>query len=402
MLETVIHQTPQIERTTMKPYSQTSLMKRLQTAIAVLSVAACGAGIANANDLINPDLDNIAVGPQLLATPVGWQILAYKSISGAYTDGASSEGFCNVQQPSGYGLFFKQFAGSTNLVNDLISVYFFQDNPSAPGAKATLSGYAATDPNFAAYLPIPAGAPQAQALFVVEFLDNGNNVISSNALDLVAAGLQSTSIGSISSSQFTTPQYTAPAGTVAVRVGAFMLNGYNTSGGQAFCVDAFDLEQIAPAGAPVITNQPANTTALLGSTVTLKVGVSNPVGCSYIWQFEGVDLVNGGGVSGATSPTLTLTGTTTNNVGHYRVKVTNATAPAVSQTVLLALNTFNFYPVVPIYGVLGSRYVLSYSTTVNGTYTPLSTNTLTTSPQFLIDSTSAGNNTRFYQATFLP
>jgi hypothetical protein len=374
-------------------------MKRLQTTIAVLSLAACGTGIANANDLINADLDVIAVGPQVNASPVSWQIIANKSISGSFSDGADSETFCNVQQAGGYGLFFKPFQGTTNLLNDLLSVYFYQDNPSAPGAKSTLSGYASCEANCCLLLPPPPGAPQAQALFVVEFLDNGNNVIASNAMDLVVAGMPTS--GPASMAQLTTPQFTAPAGTVTVRAGAFLLNAYGTTGAQSFFVDAFDLETIAPAGLAVITNQPANTTAPLGGTATFNVGVSNSVGASYIWQYEGSNLANGGGISGVTLPTLTIAGTTTNNVGHYRVKVTNGTGTVISQTALLALDTFNFYPVVALYGNIGSTYVLSYSTTVNGTYTPISTNTLTTSPQYLIDPTSAGNNTRFYQATFL-
>ncbi len=379
----------------------TTLIKRLQIMVAALSIAACGTGIASANDLINADLDVIAVGPQVNATPVSWQIIATKSISGSFTDGADSETFCNVQQPGGYGLFFKPFQGTTNLLNDLLTVYFYQDNPSAPGAKSTLSGYASCEANCCLLLPPPPGAPQAQALFVVEFLDNGGNVISSNAMDLVAAGMPTT--GPANMAQLTTPQFTAPAGTVTVRAGAFLLNAYGTSGAQSFFVDAFDLETIAPAGLPVITNQPANTTAPLGGVANFNVGVSNALGATYQWQYEGTDLSNGSGplgvISGATSPTLTITGATTNSVGHYRVKVTG-TATVVSSTALLALDTFNFYPVVALYGNIGSTYILSYSTTVSGPYTPISTNTLTMSPQYLIDPTSAGNNTRFYQATF--
>jgi Immunoglobulin domain len=383
--------------------TQTSLMKRLQTTIAVLSLAACGTGIANANDLINPDLDQIAVGPQANPSPVNWQIVATKSISGSFNDGADSETFCNVQQAGGYGLFFKPFQGTTNLVNDLLTVDFYQDNPSAAGAKCTLSGYASCEPNCSILLPPPPGAPQAQALFVVEFLDSGNNVITSNALDLVSAGMHTDGAGDMG--QLTTSQFTAPAGTVTVRAGAFLLNAYGTTGAQSFFVDAFDLETVYPAGFPVITNQPSATTVQLGGTATFTVGVANAPGAAYQWQLEGVNLVNGsqvngGVVSGATSPTLSIAGTTTNNIGHYRVTVTG-TGTVVSHTALLALDTFNFYPVVALYGNIGSTYVLSYSTTVNGTYIPLSTNTLTMSPQYLIDPTSAGSNTRFYQTTFL-
>jgi hypothetical protein len=393
-------QITQTEKSTMKS-GASKLLRQAQTLTVILCLATLGSGIAKANDLFNPDLDLISVGPQNNPSPTGWQIDASKSISGSgYMDGADSETFCNVQQPGGYGLFFKPFAGSTNGgLNDLLTVNFYQDNPSAAGAKCTLSGYAAGEANFCAFIPPPSGAPQAQALFVVEFLDNANTVITTNVFDLVAAGLPSS--GPNSMVQFTTPQFTAPAGTVTVRAGASLLNAYSTTGAQSFFVDAFDLETIAPTGLPVITNQPSATTAPLGGTAIFHVGVSNSPGASYQWQFENVDLVNGGGISGATSPTLTITSTTTNRIGHYRVKVSNGTGTVPSQSVLLALDTFNFYPVVALYGVIGATYQLSYSTNVAGPYTPLSTNTLTMSPQYIIDPTSAGNNTRFYQATFL-
>jgi hypothetical protein len=396
----------QTERIHMK--TPTTLMKRFQTLIAVLGLAACGTGIANANILFNPDLDIVGTAGangQNNPGPVGWQINAFQTISGVNHDAADSETFCNVQQPGGDGLFFKPFVGSTNAGPgnyDLINVYFYQDNPLSAGSQVTLSGYASCEASCSLILPTPPGAPPAQALFVVEFLDNGGNVITSNALDLVVAGMHTD--GPADMGQLTTPQYTAPAGTVTVRAGAYMLNAYSTANSQSFFVDAFDLEAIYPPGFPVITNQPAAATAPLGGTATFTVGVSNAPGATYQWQFEGANLVdgsqaNGGVVSGSSSKTLTVTGATTNNIGHYRVTVTG-TGTVVSQTALLALDTFNFYPVVALYGNIGSTYILSYSTTVSGSYTPISTNTLTMSPQYLIDPTAAGNNTRFYQATF--
>lgn len=47
-------------------------------------------------------------------------------------------------------------------------------------------------------------------------------------------------------------------------------------------------------------------------------------------------------------------------------------------------------------------YRVDYSTAVAPTtWIPLTTNKLTTSPQTIIDATSAGNNTRFYRSVFL-
>ncbi len=78
---------------------------------------------AGGNLLSNPDLDVIAQGDQALATPVGgWHVNASRVLTGPYDDAASSEGFANVQQAGGFGLFFKAFAGDTMVVPEPTSI----------------------------------------------------------------------------------------------------------------------------------------------------------------------------------------------------------------------------------------------------------------------------------------
>lgn len=371
-------------------------MNRLLTFIAAIGLFCLGNGVANANDLINPNLDTIAIGPQNNATPTGWSVDASKAVSGAHFDGCSSEPWCNVLGPSGQGLFFKPFQGS---VGDEITVHFYQDNPAAPGTKYTLSGYAAGEPNYSGFFATNTPAPAT--LFVVQFLDGSSTVIASNVFDLVANGLSSGGPGSMS--QFTTPQFTAPAGTVTVRAGASMINTYGTGGGQSFFVDAFDLTSVAPPGAPVITNQPSHKTVSAGATTSFNVGVSNTAGVSYEWQLYATNLVNGGSVSGATSPTLTITGVSASDVGHYRVRVTNGGGSVLSTEATLQIVGIGLYPAISIQGKIGDVNVVEYSTVLAPTtWIPLSTNLLTTSPQLLFDTTSPGPNTRFYRAVYQP
>ena len=314
-------------------------MKRLLSLTAVLGFVASWTGVAHANLLSNPNLDTTSVGPQTLATPTGWSVTCFKSATGPFNDGCSSESFANVQGPGGTGLFLKPFQGTTT---NTLSVIFYQDNPAIPGAKYTLSGYAAAEDNYCGRFNTNSPAPQS--LFVVQFLNGANSVLASNAYDLAAAGLP-VGVGS-AATLFTTPQFTAPAGTVTVRAGASMLNAYGTTGGQAFIVDAFDLESVPPPGSPVITNQPAQTTVAAGATTTLRVGVSNPAGVSYQWQLYGTNLVNGGSISGATAQTLTITGVSTNDVGHYRVRVSNGVGTVLSTDTTLAIVGIAIYPVV--------------------------------------------------------
>jgi len=75
--------------------------------------------------------------------------------------------------------------------------------------------------------------------------------------------------------------------------------------------------------APSIIQQPASKTVLSGSTVTLAVGATATPPASYQWQKNGVNITDGGGVSGSSSSTLTLTGVTTAMAGTYSVVISN-------------------------------------------------------------------------------
>ena len=370
---------------------------KTSTLIAALGLVAWGTGVANANDLINGNLDLIALADQNNPTPVSWTVAGSKTISGVFFDGGDSEPWCNVVDSGGYGFFFKPFQGNQP-AGDLLTVELYQDNATTPGTKFTLSGYAAGEPNYSGFFATNSPAPKT--LFIIYFLNNTSAVVGSNAFDLVSAGLPSGGPGSMSSFLYTTPQVTAPANTVTVRAGVSMRNVYGTTGGQSLFVDAFDLTSVPPPGSPVITNQPSQTTVAPGGTATLTVGATGAT--SYQWQFNGANIANGGGISGATSATLTITGASASNVGRYRVRVSNGAGSLYSTSAPLALVGINFYPTVSITGKIGDTYRVDYATAVAPTtWLPLSTNLLTASPQLVVDSSSPGSNSRYYRAVFL-
>jgi len=365
-----------------------------QVLIAALGLTACGVGIANANLLSNPNLDTISVGPQSLATPTGWSVNASKSTSGTNSDGCSSETFCNVCCASGNGLFFKPFGGTPT---DRASVLFFQNNPATPGGKYTLSGYFGAEANYCGFFATNSPAPQT--LMVVEFLDGANNVLSSNAFDLIANGLTAVGAGGGQMVQLTTTQYTATAGSVTVRAGTSMLNAYGTSGAQAFVADVFDLEVVVPPGAPVITNQPSNVTVGPGGTATFSVGVSNPP-VTYQWQLNQTNISNGGHFSGVNTATLTVTPASFADVGRYRVQVSNGGGTVSSSEATLTIVAND--PAVVIYGKTNDTYRVDFTTAVApATWTPLSTNKLTNTQQLVIDPNSPQPKTRYYRSVFL-
>jgi hypothetical protein len=235
-------------------------------------------------------------------------------------------------------------------------------------------------------------------LFVVEFLDGSGGILASNAYDLVANGMPTTGAGSMA--QLTTPQYTAPAGTVTVRAGAFLIKAYGTSGAQSFFVDAFDQESVAPPGSPVITSQPVSTTVATGGTTHFTV-VTSPLATTYAWTLNGVTLTDVGHVTGSSTATLTITGASSADVGHYQALVSNVNGLNRSARVPLALNGINLFPTVNLYGTIGDTYVLQRGPTVTGPFTSFSTNKLTVQPQYIVDYTLPVSPSEFYQEIFL-
>jgi hypothetical protein len=213
-------------------------MKRQLTLYAITGLLACGSSLAKADLLSNGNLDSVAVGPQTLATPVGWGVNSFRPVTGPFPDGCSSETFANVLAPGGFGLFFKAFQGVTT---NKITVDLYQNNPGTPGVDYTLTGWAGAEAN---YIGLTDSTVKSE--FHLTFLGSTSNILGSATLDLVAAGL---GVGAPTppASGFAYHPFTlsavAPAGTVTVQAGAIMIDAYNNplGGGQAFVVDSFTL-----------------------------------------------------------------------------------------------------------------------------------------------------------------
>lgn len=151
---------------------------------------------------------------------------------------------------------------------------------------------------------------------------------------------------------------------------------------------------------PVFSVQPTNAVTSLGNTAYFHGEVSN-VPVNYQWLFNGNPLSDGGGISGSTTATLTITGVTPANIGNYSLMATNTThLDQFVQSAAVGLSTtgINLYPVITILGVPGDTYVTSYSTSVNGTYIPFATNAIGSfAPFYLVDTNTPMSVTRFYK-----
>ena len=98
------------------------------------------------------------------------------------------------------------------------------------------------------------------------------------------------------------------------------------------------------AAAPAIQTQPTNQAVPVGGGVMFNATATGTPPLSYHWQWEGVNLSDGGKLWGAWTPFLTLTNLVSTNAGNYRLVVSNAygwAASAVAQ-----LNVLRATPVV--------------------------------------------------------
>ncbi len=75
---------------------------------------------------------------------------------------------------------------------------------------------------------------------------------------------------------------------------------------------------------PIITSQPQSLFVTNGAPAALNVTVSGTPPLFYQWQKNGVNLYDGGNISGSTNANLLLSTTTTNDGGSYSVVIQNA------------------------------------------------------------------------------
>jgi uncharacterized repeat protein (TIGR03803 family) len=91
--------------------------------------------------------------------------------------------------------------------------------------------------------------------------------------------------------------------------------------------------------APQIITQPTNQTVFAGANVPMSVVVTGGRPLSYQWKQNGVNLSDGGNISGANARTLTFNGVTAANAGIYSVVLSNAFGSAQSVEATLSVTS---------------------------------------------------------------
>jgi len=86
-----------------------------------------------------------------------------------------------------------------------------------------------------------------------------------------------------------------------------------------------------------ITGQPADQSAYLGGTAAFTVATFGGSPVSYQWQQDGVNLTDGGNISGANTATLRITNVTLDDAAFYSVVVSNSVNSVTSEAALLEI-----------------------------------------------------------------
>ncbi|MGA2248150.1 MAG: immunoglobulin domain-containing protein, partial [Verrucomicrobiota bacterium] len=88
---------------------------------------------------------------------------------------------------------------------------------------------------------------------------------------------------------------------------------------------------------PVINRQPESLTVTNGSPAGFAVQASGTAPLVFRWQKNGMDLTDGGSLSGSATTNLFLSFTTTNDAGHYSVIIANPWGGATSSVASLTI-----------------------------------------------------------------
>jgi glucose/arabinose dehydrogenase len=127
--------------------------------------------------------------------------------------------------------------------------------------------------------------------------------------------------------------------------------------------------------APNITQDPSSATVSAGASANFNVAATGTAPLSYQWQKliggTWTNLTNGGRISGATSTTLTITGTQAADAGQYRTMVSNAAGNDTSGAATLTV-TANQAPSATITigsGLTGGKFIAGQPIAFSGTAT---------------------------------
>ncbi|MDB6109636.1 MAG: Immunoglobulin I-set domain protein, partial [Pedosphaera sp.] len=147
-------------------------------------------------------------------------------------------------------------------------------------------------------------------------------------------------------------------------------------------------------GPPVVTVQPASQNVTVGANVSFGVTASGTQPLSYQWQRNGVDLADGGNVSGAGSSALSLANVQLTDSANFQVVITNFVGSVTSVVAVLNVNP---PPVAP--GLVTSPTNQTVTAGSNVSFTVSATGTAPLSYQWRKNGANLGNGGNVSGAT---
>ena len=267
------------------------------------------ANVRNGGAVINNNAFNVTIGQSLLHSTIG----ADNAIDGGLTSFGS--GALTLTGTNTYTGPTLVMGGSLILTNS----GSINDSSALTVSNSTLQ------------FPVVSGLPTNVITGTFSTIGSGNtiNISSFNANRVVPF-------------QFTIVKYTT-AGTGLVDNNNNLTNlsltlpngllGYLTNNVTKNSIDLV----ITGGTPPVIESQPVSVARYTNYSAQFTVTASAAVG--YQWQTNGVNINNGGNVSGTTSSTLTITNINASNVGNFTVVVTNSSGSVTSVVATLSIET---------------------------------------------------------------
>ena len=128
-------------------------------------------------------------------------------------------------------------------------------------------------------------------------------------------------------------------GATASDAGTYAVTVTNSAGMTTSDTAILSVATTAAPQPPVFVTQPTSQSVTTGASVTFTVVVSSTTAVTYQWQKDGGLLNNGGFVTGATTPSLTLTGVTSADIGSYTVVATNSAGSVTSNAAAVLIVT---------------------------------------------------------------
>jgi len=164
---------------------------------------------------------------------------------------------------------------------------------------------------------------------------------------------------------------------------------------------------------PEILAQPEGQTAILGSNVTFIVIARGTAPLAFQWRKDGIDLTDGGSISGANLAVLTIAAAGYSDAGNYSVSITNiagSTTSADASLVVVPAASFEFRSVerlsesavrLTLAGNPGARYVLEASSNLTS-WSSLVTLTNVAGTVEYTDVAATQPSNLFYRAYIVP